>query len=57
MKMLVCFPWVSASSEGGMEAGGFTGSRSFLEEALERLLWPTVRGFVGRERLLCLVAL
>lgn len=27
MKKLVCFPWFSASSEGGMRAQGFPGSR------------------------------
>lgn len=32
MKMLVCFPWFSASLDGGMRARGFTGSCSFLVE-------------------------
>ena len=35
LKMLVCFPWFSASSEGGMKARGFASSCSFLEEALK----------------------
>lgn len=40
MKMLVCFPWFSASSEGGMRAQGFPGSHWFLVEALWLgLLW------------------
>lgn len=34
MKMLLCFPWFSASSEGGMKAQGFPGSQGFLVEAL-----------------------